>query len=199
MDKKIVLIGVIIALIVILYFFGEQENADSVSGSQVASTEAVANIAKVYADSKETATFNNIKITGNVDVTGKNINAENVTANVTGNLKGNVVGNLTGSITSPNGNYKLSIDNNGRLNLIDSNGTNVNIIGNYTGRFFSPKNNYFFMVHNSEDYGIIQGYAYDSRTKLATIGTNLAHPDSRIKNVEIPPEAVNAYNDIRVA
>ena len=49
-------------LIILIYKTTGQENADSVSNVSV-STEALANIASVYADTKLMATFNNINVT----------------------------------------------------------------------------------------------------------------------------------------
>lgn len=69
----------IIGLLIILIFlilYKKQENAGSTdmsSGSLAYSTEAVQNISKVYADTSGTATFNNVQITGNLNVIPKGL------------------------------------------------------------------------------------------------------------------------------
>ncbi len=66
-----IIIGLIIILLLIL-LYKKQENADSV-GSAAYSTEAISNIAKVYSDTAGTATFNNINITGKLNVIPKGL------------------------------------------------------------------------------------------------------------------------------
>ena len=57
-----IIIALLIILIGVIVFTGKQENAGSVSGSTNYSAEAIQMISKVYADSKNTASFNNNKI-----------------------------------------------------------------------------------------------------------------------------------------
>jgi microcystin-dependent protein len=64
---KIIIGFLVIITIILINIINTQENAGSVSGSQVLSTEAIANIAKVYADTTGIATFNNVNITGNLN------------------------------------------------------------------------------------------------------------------------------------
>jgi hypothetical protein len=156
MKTKHIIIGLII-LLVVLFFIQKKEHAGSTTSPNL-SNEAIQNIAKIYADTSNTATFNNIrvtdKITGNVagNLTG------NVAGNLTGNVAGNVAGNLTGNVTSPNGKYKLSISDTGMLQLLDENNQNINIRGKYTGRFYSPTGDYYIKVRNASERGIFVGY-----------------------------------------
>jgi outer membrane lipoprotein SlyB len=135
MDRKTVFILLILILIVIIITFTQQERATSTADTNSYSSEAIANIAKVYADTSGTAMFNNIKVTGNV--TG-NVNGDlsgNVKGNVTGNLTGNVNGNLTGNVNgiltgnigsttkgllvSNNGKFQLTMQDNGDMAIYD--------------------------------------------------------------------------------
>ena len=75
MDKQNIVIIVLIIILVILTY-NKQENADSVSNASV-STEALANIASVYADPTKTVTFNNIKVTNTIE--GANLKIDNIT------------------------------------------------------------------------------------------------------------------------
>ena len=59
-------IVIIVILLALLFLYKERENLDA-SGL---SNEALQNIAKVYGDKDGTVTFNNVKITGNLDVNG---------------------------------------------------------------------------------------------------------------------------------
>ncbi len=75
MKTKYIIITLIIVL-VILFFVQKKEHAGSVpAAAPQLSNEAIQNIAKVYADTNNTATFNNLKSTGkttlnNLDITG---------------------------------------------------------------------------------------------------------------------------------
>ena len=60
--ESCLLVIIIILLIILIYKTTGQENAYSVSNVSV-STEALANIASIYADTKLMATFNNINVT----------------------------------------------------------------------------------------------------------------------------------------
>jgi ABC-type cobalt transport system substrate-binding protein len=74
-NKNSILLSIIILLLLILIYkikFLTQENAGSV-GSAAYSSEAVQNIAKVYADTSGTAIFNNVDITGNLNI-ARNLN-----------------------------------------------------------------------------------------------------------------------------
>ena len=79
MKTKHIIIGLVIILIV-LFLMQKKEHAGSVPVTTVLSNEAIQNLAKVYADTNTTATFNNIKATGN-------INAKNIVIDeeITGN------------------------------------------------------------------------------------------------------------------
>ncbi len=125
MKTKYIIIGLIIILVV-LYFIQNKEHAGSTPGTPNLSSEAVQNIAKIYADTNNTAVFNNITslgtITGNVkgNVTG------NVAGNVTGNVQGNLSGNVNGgALISGNGQYFLYMQDNGNLAVVDKNGKSV--------------------------------------------------------------------------
>lgn len=65
MKTKHIIIGLVVLLIV-LFFVQNKEHAGSVS-TQNLSNEAIQNIAKVYADTNQTASFNNINLTGNLN------------------------------------------------------------------------------------------------------------------------------------
>ncbi len=77
---------IIFLIVVLLVLFFTQQKEHLSSKTPNLSSEAVQNIAKVYADTKESAYFNNINTTGNM--------RGNVIGNVTGNLKGDVTGNI---------------------------------------------------------------------------------------------------------
>jgi microcystin-dependent protein len=62
METKHIIIGLLI-LLVVLFLMQNKEHAGS---TQPLSNEAVQNIAKVYADTSNTATFNNVRITGGI-------------------------------------------------------------------------------------------------------------------------------------
>jgi hypothetical protein len=68
------LFGIIIIVLIILIIFKENEH--------LTGNEAVFNISKVYADTSGTATFNNIKINGNIDVSGAAFGNINSTGNI---------------------------------------------------------------------------------------------------------------------
>ena len=111
MKTKHIIIGLAI-LLIILFFVQKKEHAGSTPPTTTTvpplSGEAVQNIAKVYADTNNEAVFNNIKTTGKV----------------TGDVTGNLTGNVTGNTLSPNGQYYLSVDNNGTLSIRDKNNSN---------------------------------------------------------------------------
>jgi hypothetical protein len=68
MKTKHIIIGLIIVLVV-LFFIQKKEHAGSAPPNQPnLSNEAVQNIAKVYADTTNTATFNNIRTTGEATI-----------------------------------------------------------------------------------------------------------------------------------
>ena len=71
-----IIIGLLIILIVLI-LYKRQENAGNTAttagGLNNFSAEALANIAKVYADTKQTAGFNNITVTGNAQITSSNL------------------------------------------------------------------------------------------------------------------------------
>ena len=114
-DKIIIAIVIIIIIFIIIILYKNSENFD-------ASSESVQNIASVYADTKGTATFNNIKISGDItnpyfavnkDAIGmnKNLWAQAIFAqkglSVTGNAT--VTGDVAAdTITTPN----FSVSNN---------------------------------------------------------------------------------------
>ena len=103
MKTKHIIIGLIIVLVV-LFFVQKKEHAGSTTPAQNLSNEAIQNIAKIYADTNNEATFNNIKSIGKIT--------------------GNVTGNVTGKLVSSDGNYSVSIDNTGNLVLLNGT-TNV--------------------------------------------------------------------------
>jgi hypothetical protein len=167
------LILLIILVGVIFIVFNLRENFDT-SGSIALftqkSNEAIQNIAQIYADASGTVVFNNVNAIGmiNGNLTG-NVNG-NVTGNligdVSGNVTGNVKGNIDGSITSPNNNYKLSIDNSGNLLLFDSSvNKNINIKGNYGGYMYSSDGLYRIRIGNINETGIIHGEQYSDSTR----------------------------------
>jgi microcystin-dependent protein len=66
MKSKHIIIGLVVILIV-LFFVQNKEHAGSVS-TQTLSNEAIQNIAKVYADTTTTASFNNLNVTGKSNI-----------------------------------------------------------------------------------------------------------------------------------
>jgi hypothetical protein len=94
MKSQHIIIGLIIILVV-LFLVQQKEHASSTpANTPNLSNEAIQNISKVYADTSNTATFNNLTATG--------IIRGNVTGNITGNVTGNITGNVTGDLTSNN-------------------------------------------------------------------------------------------------
>ena len=67
MKTKHIIIGLVVILFVI-FFMQNKEHAGSTGSTPNLSSEAVQNIAKVYADSAQTASFNNIRVSGNTTV-----------------------------------------------------------------------------------------------------------------------------------
>ncbi len=130
MDFKYVLV-IIIIIVVILFLYNKQENVDTVGVPL--SNEAIQAIASVYNTQNFKAT--NIEATGLIkgkltgDVSG------NLTGNLTGNAIGNLTGNVKGELHSPNGKYKLSIDDDGNLHVKNQDNNDVNIKGNFAGDF----------------------------------------------------------------
>lgn len=135
--NKIYLI-IIIFLFLLFYLYNNNEHANFTSTSLTEqSIDSIKQCASTYVDSKNSANFNNILVTGNV--TG-NVSG-NVTGNVTGDVRGNVTGNLTGNVTgdvsgsliSTNNKFKFNIDKNGNFNLNDMSGNNVQKSWQYIG------------------------------------------------------------------
>ncbi len=148
MKTKHIIIALIIILVV-LFFFQKKEHVESTSSSNL-SSEAIQNIAKVYADINGTTIFNNIKVTGKVS--GKTTMNDDVLFNGNTTFKSSVAGSpthfphsdgknyirgttiidgdttfsksITGNIFSPNGQYYLSVEDNGTLVLRDKNNSN---------------------------------------------------------------------------
>ena len=122
------ILGLIILVILIYIIFNLREGFD-VSGTTSTltpqSNEAVQNIAKIYADASGTVTFNNIRILGNVDVSGittlnnkLNVTGETTVGNLKGqNIYGDLYGNLYGELSSPSRKYKISMQNNGDVSI----------------------------------------------------------------------------------
>ncbi len=97
MKQKYIII-IIIIIVIVLFFYNKSEHLDTTS----ISNEAIQNIASVYADSKQTATFNNIKSIG-----GGTFNNIKTTEIVSGKIKSN------------NEQYILEIQDNGNLMIQD--------------------------------------------------------------------------------
>jgi hypothetical protein len=138
MKTEHIIIGLII-LMVVLFFMQKKEHAGS---TQALSNEAVQNIAKVYADTTGTATFNNTKTTGESTFNGMTSfkgsslgpthipysNGENYirgTTNIDGNVKMNGLVEINNGFTalSPNKEYKLTIGDDGNLVIFKKDGT----------------------------------------------------------------------------
>lgn len=73
-DLKILLMIATVVILVIAFMYGKKENLDAVSTPTNAvptlPSEALQNIASVYANTTGQATFNNMLVTGNADVNG---------------------------------------------------------------------------------------------------------------------------------
>ncbi len=92
MKLQHIIIGLII-LVGLLLFIQKKEHAGSTpSTTPQLSNEAIQNIAKVYADTSNTATFNNL----------------NVTSKITGNISGNVTGDLTSNNININNKFLIT-------------------------------------------------------------------------------------------
>ncbi len=71
MKRIHIIIVLLIILLLIITFHAQSENAGTVnSNSKNLSNEAVQNIASVYANTTGTATFNNVRVTGNIEIKG---------------------------------------------------------------------------------------------------------------------------------
>ena len=128
MKTKYIIVGLIIVLL-ILFFFQKKEHAGSTpSTSPQLSNEAIQNIAKIYSDSSNTATFNNITTTGTI--------RGNLTGNVTGNVTGDVTGSLLGDLS--NDKIKLIVRDS-KLYLINKSTNKEILIGNANN--FKPEQN----------------------------------------------------------
>jgi len=70
MEKTHIIIILLILIVVILInkLYNSKENITSTDSGKTLSNEAVQNIASVYGDSKNTVTFNNVNITGNLNI-----------------------------------------------------------------------------------------------------------------------------------
>ncbi len=109
MKTKYIIIGLVIILLV-LFFTQKKEHAGSTTPSAPQlSSEAIQNIAKVYADTNNTATFNNINTIGAITTTKLNIGNKNI-IDTSGNINSDIIStnsiNITGDI-SGNGAKKL--------------------------------------------------------------------------------------------
>jgi hypothetical protein len=151
MKTKHIIIGLIIVLVV-LFFVQKKEHAGS---TQALSNEAVQNIAKVYADTTGTATFNNTKATGTSDFNiirgygeatfngnttfkssvkdapthfpysdGKNYIRGPTQIDGDTTINGLIKMNKGFEARSPNGQYYLTVQDNGVLTLRDKNNSN---------------------------------------------------------------------------
>jgi hypothetical protein len=109
METNTILLSILVVLVLILLYkdINKQENITSDSGKTL-SDEALQNIAKVYSDKDGIVTFNNVKITGKLDVSGNIIadgSGSNIKALTTNSIKntgnyessGNIIANGEGS------------------------------------------------------------------------------------------------------
>jgi hypothetical protein len=186
---------IILLLLAILFLYNNQENLDATIPPL--SNEAIQNIASVY--NNQNMKISNLEATGiikgkfNGDVSG-NLTG-NLIGDVTGNLIGDVSGNTKGNLLSPNGKYKLSIDDNGKLHVKNEQNKDINIMGNYTGRFFSPSGDYFAMVKGRTDgAGVWQGHEYDATKNKTILGSATASIAG--SKVTIPTSVITLYSDI---
>ncbi len=81
MKTKNIIIGLIILLVVLFFLQHKEHAAGSVSATSALSNEAIQNLAKIYADTNNTAAFNNIRATGNINAKNLNIDGNIVIDN----------------------------------------------------------------------------------------------------------------------
>jgi hypothetical protein len=163
-NKQYVIIGLIIFLI-LLFLYDKKENITTESGKTL-SDEALQYIASVYNTQELIVT--NLTATNNIKAVNINSNViGNVTGNVTGNITGNVTGNVTGdtkgNLLSPNGKYKLSIDDDGKLHVKNNDNIDINITPatgtGFKGKLISlDETTYFLSNPTSGGSGLIIGY-----------------------------------------
>jgi len=128
LSHKIIIGLLIILILILLIIYKKQENVSSISGNTNYNSEALANIASVYANTNEIATFNNIQITGNLKIGGymlsvdasNNLNIKDLSNNTifTGQTNNVNIPFMTGGVIK---NSKLTgcglMDNEGRYGL----------------------------------------------------------------------------------
>jgi microcystin-dependent protein len=76
MKLRDIIMGIMFVLL-LLILYNIQKNSLYANTENFSNIQAVQNIAKVYADTSGTATFNNLKITGNLDV-GRNLDVSGI-------------------------------------------------------------------------------------------------------------------------
>jgi hypothetical protein len=167
MIYKILILIILVGII--YYLFNLRENFDVTSTTPFTqkSNEAIQNIAKIYSDATGTVTFNNVNVNGSIvssgNITGNlvgNVNG-NLSGDVNGNVNGNLVGNVNGSLLSPNGNYKLQIDNSGVIHVLDVSNNDINIIPatGFKGKLISlDETTYIISNPTTGGSGLIIGY-----------------------------------------
>jgi hypothetical protein len=122
------------------------------------SSEAIQNIANLYANTTGTAIFNNIRSTGKI--------IGNLTDDVSGNLTGNVTGNVTGKLMSNDNNNSLYLTNERKLIISDKNNTNpLDLIEHMnkskTARFIRIGNNVSSSLPRVDKWSISEVEVYD--------------------------------------
>lgn len=169
MKTKHIIIGLVVILIV-LFLVQQKEHAGSTPPTTIPnlSNEAIQNISKVYADTSNTATFNNINTTGTIR----------------GNITGNVTGNVAGNVTGDNGNLKnITSTDTATFNNVNINGTltgktkaNTLIVDKLcftTGACITP-NDIGIIVYKKDSNGVKRG---------VTIGSNERGNDAHINHI----------------
>lgn len=199
LSHKIIILLLLI-IIILLFLYKKQENLDSSSTTNF-STEAILNIASVYAETSGTATFNNIKLTGNLSIGNYKL-----TADLSGNLLINDLSNnvifqtdktqsIINNPTINNPTINNPIINSGKsiglkcINCLyfdadgkhamgvnyDSNRDSIALIGLDDGRVIPTRADHSNILVHKCGTGAYQRWAeiYDSSGKCNTAGMNI--------------------------
>lgn len=160
MSRNHIIISILIIIIIIIFINNKSEHAGSTPPATPnvpnLSAEAIQNIAKIYADTNNTATFNNI--------------------NITGKITGNVTGNVTGKLMNNDGTTSLYLNTDKNLIITDVSGETRWDLYGYTkdinklrsARYIRVGNNIPSAISSQEYWTIREILVYDSN------GNNIA-------------------------
>ncbi len=194
MKTKYIIIGLVIIL-VIIFLIQKKEHITSSSPPTNLSSEAIQNIAKVYADITKTVEFNNIKTTGNATFKKLNVIENSILNNL--NVSGNLIasgdsiisgdsvinGNLDVNGTAKFKNNSIIADNNGNNIIMGKTliSGDVDIIGNLSTVSSKAK----VIEPSAADWLVI--------TQAATKEFKISDPDGTYKIIAFKRGGVNWF------